>query len=226
MQRFGILANYKSSNLGKDNKNKIVIAAGFGLAALVLASTGDKKSTPPKVYAPKITGGSVEFIKKMYPVALAAQKQYPKIPWQLFLTFSGLESGFGKSAPEWNFFGTKPGKAWKGKTQLLTTTEVLPKKTGYNFPEVISVTPSTKYPGKYTWKVKDRFRAYNSPLEAFLDFGAFISKGCYAKAANLPYINQKLQQIKDCGYATDPGYVAKQLKMVSLVQETVNKLLK
>lgn len=226
MQRFGILANYKSSKLGKDNKNKIVIAAGLGLAAIILASSDSKKTSPPKTYAPKITGGAVEFITKMYPVALAAQKVYPKVPWQLFLTFSGLESGFGKHAPEWNFFGTKPGKAWKGKTQLLTTTEILPKKTGYNFPQVISVTDSTKYPGKYTWKVKDKFRAYNSPLEAFLDFGAFISKGCYAKAANLPYINQKLQQIKDCGYATDPGYVAKQMKLVTLVQDVVNKYVK
>lgn len=212
--------------MAETNNNKLLIAAGLGLAAFVLASSGDKKSAPPKVYAPKITGGSVEFVTKMYPVALAAQKVYPKIPWQLFLTFSGLESGFGKHAPEWNFFGTKPGKGYKGKTQLLQTTEILPKNTGYNFPQVISVTPSTKYPGKYTWKVKDNFRAFNTPLEAFLDFGAFISKGCYAKAANLPYINQKLQQIKDCGYATDPGYVAKQLKMVELVQEVVKKVIK
>lgn len=208
----------------QNNSGIILAAAGLGLAAVFLA--GDKKKSPgqaPPKYVPKITGGSVEFITKMYPVALAAQKVYPKIPWILFLTFSGLESGFGKHAPGWNFFGTKPGKAWKGKTQLLTTTEVLPKNTGYKFPEVISVTPSTKYPGKYTWKVKDNFRAYDTPLQAFLDFGAFISRGCYLKAADLPYINQKLQAIKDCGYATDPGYVAKQMKLVQLVQDVVKK---
>lgn len=206
----------------KGSNNIILLAAaGLGLAAVVMSS---KKNTAPPKYVPKFTsGGSVEFIAKMYPVALAAQKVYPKIPWQLFLTFSGLESGFGKHAPQWNFFGTKPGKSWKGKTQLLQTTEILPKKSGYSFPQVISVQDSTKYPGKYTWIVKDNFRAYDTPLQAFLDFGAFISKGCYQKAADLPYINQKLQAIKNCGYATDPGYVAKQMKLVELVQDVVKK---
>ena len=214
--------------MAKENNTIIFAAGAITLAAIVLGSSSNGKPSPGATYQPKfvMSGSAIEFITKMYPVALAAQKVYPKIPWQLFLTFSGLESGFGKHAPEWNFFGTKPGKAWQGKTQLLTTHEILPTKSGYNFPEVISITDSTKYPGKYDWKVKDKFRAYNSPLEAFLDFGAFISRGCYKSAADVPYISQKLQILKNCGYATDPGYVAKQLKLVELVQEVVTKYIK
>ena len=199
-----------------------MVIAAIGLVAAFALLSSDKK-TVSKPFTPKISGGAVEFIVKMYPFALAASRLFPGVPWQLFLTFSGLESGFGKHAPEWNFFGTKPGKNYKGKTQLLTTHEILPKKTGYNFPVVISVTDSVAHPGKYDWKVKDNFRAYASPLDAFKDFGAFVSKGCYKKALTLPTINEKIASIKNCGYATDPNYIAKQLKLVALVEQTVKK---
>lgn len=210
--------------MAKNDNNGLLLAAGGLTLAVIFLSQSDKSN--PKVTVPLTKGGAVEFIVNNYPMALAAQKKYPHVPWQLFLADAGLESGFGKHAPEFNFYGTKPGKAWTGKKQLLTTHEILPKKTGYNFPEVISVTDSVKYPGKYDWKVKDYFRAYNSPLEAFLDYGAFITHGCYKNATDAPTIAQKIQKIKDCGYATDPGYVAKFLKLVELVELTVHKFVK
>ena len=200
------------------------MAAGLGLAVLVLSQSDTSKKPPTPKYTPTFaSGSSLDFIKKMYPVALTAQKLYPKIPWQLFLSFSGLESGFGKHAPQYNFFGTKPGKGYTGQTQLLQTTEILPKATGYKFPAVIKIEPYKD--GKYKWTVKDHFRAYSSPLEAYRDFGAFVSKGCYKKAENVPGVIQKLQQIKDCGYATDPGYVEKQKKLIALIEETVHRFL-
>lgn len=210
--------------MAKDNSNLLIAAGALTLAAIVLGGSETNSSTITPV---QLTPGSpVEFVVKNYPMALAAQKQFPNIPWQLFLAHAGLESGFGKHAPENNFYGTKPGKLWKGKTQLLTTHEILPKRSGYKFPEVISVIDSTKYPGKFDWKVKDYFRAYNSPLEAFLDYGHFISSGCYKNATASGTIAQKIQKIKDCGYATDPGYVQKLLKLIDLVELTVKKFAK
>ena len=221
--------------MAKNNNTILFGAAGLGLAALLLLG---KKTPPPTPAAVKsFTGSPTDFIKQMYPYALAAKKVYPKVPYQLILAFSGLESGWGKAAPGFNFFGTKPGPAWKGEKQLITTTEILPKKSGYNFPKVISVTDSTKYPGKYTWKVQDYFRKYPTPLDAFLDFCKFITSGRYAKAflnsdiksiiAGIdimpldPEDGDGINGIWKAGYATDPGYVDKIMKLVDVINKVI-----
>lgn len=208
------------------NDNTFLIAAGVTLAAIVLGSS-NSNTAPGAAFVPKsVSTGPIKFITSHYPTALQAQKFFPKVPWQLFLTFSGLESEFGKHAPQWNFFGTKPGLNYKGKKQLLTTHEIFNTKSGHSFPEIISITDSVTHPGKYDWKVKDYFRAFDTPLEAFKDFGSFVSHGCYAHALDLPTINEKLAGIKKCGYATDPDYVNKQMKLVKLVEETVRRYVK
>ncbi len=214
--------------MSKSDNGTFILAAGVSLAVIALASSKQNAGTqtPAPYKPPIIKGGPVEFIKTYYPVALAAQKLYPQVPWQLFLAFSGLESAWGKAAPRYNFYGMKPGKAWKGEKQLITTHEILPRKTGYNFPEVISVIDSTKYPGKYDWKVKDYFRAFNTPLEAFKSFGDFITHNCYGKAITAATIHDKVQKIKDCGYATDPGYVKKIDNLVVLVEQAVKQFVK
>lgn len=206
--------------MAKSDNTLIYGAAGLTLAALLFSARGTK-APPPGPASKAFTGSPTDFIKKMYPYAIQAQKVYPKVPYQLILAFAGLESGWGKAAPGFNFFGTKPGPYWKGEKQIFDTTEVLPKKSGYNFPKVYSVTDSTKYPGKYTWKVQDYFRKYPSPLDAFLDFCKFITSGRYSDDYKIPTIKAIVTEIWKDGYATDPGYVNKILKLVDVINKVV-----
>lgn len=207
--------------MGKsDNTGLLLLAGGLTLAFVLSNSSNDKMKDSAPI---KLTGKPVDFITKMLPYALAAQKKYPQVPWELILAFSGLESGWGKSAPQYNFFGMKPGKAWTGKTQQFDTTEYLPKATGYNFPKVYSVTPSGN---KYKWKVRDTFRAFDNPLDAFIDFCKFITGGRYKNAWGSKNIRDIVTNIWKAGYATDPNYVDKIMKLVASIQEVAQKFVK
>ncbi len=211
-------------------KSSTGLLIGAGAAALALIALSSSESAPKaqetvKETALKVSGKPVDFIIANLPYARAANKVYPQIPVEVFLSFSGLESGWGKNAPKFNFFGTKPGKGYTGMKQLFKTSEILPKAAGYNFPKVYSI---TKRPdGKYRWVVDDYFRAFNSPLEAYLDFGKFVTSGRYKKAFgtvySVPEIVAKIRKVWEAGYATDPGYVGKHEKIVTLIKEVINK---
>lgn len=210
------------------NSNTGLLFGAAAIAAALIVFSKDESKPLPKTNTLKPSKTPVEFIINNLPFAIEANKKYPQIPIEIFLSFSGLESGFGKHAPRFNFFGTKPGKNYKGKVQLLKTTEFLPKGTGYNFPKVYEV---KKLPsGKYHWKVDDYFRAYDSPLDAYLDFGHFITSGRYKKALgsiySVPEIVEKIRKIWAAGYATDPNYVSKQQKMVILIKDVIKKYAK
>lgn len=203
--------------MGKKAGNGLFIVAGAGLLFWLLSDSG-KNEAPAKPV--KLTGGPTDFILAMAPYARQAVKQFPQVPIELMLAFSGLESGWGKSAPEYNFFGTKPGKAWTGKVQQFDTTEYLPKATGFNFPKVYSVTPSGN---QFKWKVRDTFRAYASPLDAYIDFCKFITGGRYKGAYTSKNIRDVVTAIWKAGYATDPGYPDKIMKLVGVIQQVLNK---
>lgn len=114
--------------------------------------------------------------------AQAAQKA-TGIPASVTLAQAGLESAYGIDVFQFNFFGIKADASWKGKTQLLRTTEVLPfadipsltAHYGKNpFPEVISIEPIQDRQGWYLWKVRDNFRAYDSAEDGFTDHANFF----------------------------------------------------
>lgn len=230
--------------MGKDN-NALLIGGGIALIAILAA--GSSKTSSSSVPSPTSSkdirlpfdGKLTTYVRLGYPYALEAHKQYPKIPVNLILTQSGLESGFGKAAPGNNFLGIKAGKSWKGDRQLLRTTEVLPKGSGYSFPEVISI---TKLPsGKYRWVVRDWFRKYPTPLGCYLDYCKLLYTPRYAKALAkspdlnamiagidwLEYveeINPSMAGIKEAGYATDPNYVPKVQKLALLVNDALRNV--
>ncbi len=201
----------------KDNSLIILIGAGLGLA---LFAMGDKKQTiPTTAQSAGFTGGATDFITKTYLAAKEAEK-ITGVPAMVALLFAGLESGFGKHAPANNFFGIKTGSQWTGKKQLLTTTEILPKPTGYKFPAVISVVPQK---GKYKWTVKDNFRAYDTLQEAFIDYGKFVKGGRYKNAFNNTEPLKIVEAIYKSGYATDPTYMVKMTKLYSQLQSIVTQ---
>lgn len=212
--------------MSKKTTSGIIVAAAIATATIVMTNSDTTKVAPATInYKPKFTGNPVDFIKNAYPFAVMANRQFPKVPARLILVFAALESGFGKHAPGYNFFGTKPGKSWKGKTQLLKTTEILPKATGYKFPKVYSITPvQVNGVTKYRWVVDDTFMAFDSPLEAFLNFCAFITSGRYADNYKSDGVIEIIKEIKKDGYATDPNYVEKMQKLLTTIDKAIAEL--
>lgn len=208
------------------NTNNILFAGGATLAAIVLFSSVKGNKVPPDATLPipSYTRGIYDgkpstFIKFNYPFALQAQRLYKQVPVQLILAQSGLESNWGKAAPGNNFFGVKAGKNWKGEKQLLKTTEILPRNSGYSFPEVISVTQLPS--GKFRWVVRDYFRKYDSPLGGYLDYCKLITSGRYADNYKKGDVYSIIDEIKKDGYATDPNYTVKLKKLADLVSNQI-----
>ncbi|WP_322545090.1 glucosaminidase domain-containing protein [Elizabethkingia miricola] len=124
------------------------------------------------------------------------------------LAQAALESGWGGKVPGNMFFGVKASAATpENKKQLITTTEILSSPNA-KFPVIISVTKRTD--GKYTYKVKDWFRKYESPEESFTDHANFFLKNPrYSKALLVksdPY--KFIDAIAAAGYATAPNYAS------------------
>ncbi len=87
-----------------------------------------------------------EFVNEVYQAALEAGLTEPAA--RVTASQAALESDYGKRAPDFNYFGIKAGKSWDGQTNKLTTHEVLNGKRV---------------------KIKDDFRAYDSPAQAISD---------------------------------------------------------
>jgi len=143
------------------------------------------------------------FFKQYYHSAVQCERD-TQMPALATLAQAAMESGWGEKIPGNMFFGIKAGASWTGKRQLLTTREVLNKKDA-KFPEIISI---TKRPdGKYDYRVKDWFRAYDTAAESFIDHGIFImSQPRYKAAIGIHDPKQFADIVAKAGYATDPNY--------------------
>lgn len=213
--------------MGKKHTNIILPITG-ALAAVALLSMGKKvvshidTNSTGNYIRPLYDGKPSTFVRLSYPYAAQANKVFTQVPIILMLTQGGLESEFGKAAPGNNFWGIKAGKNYPGETQLLKTTEILSKGSGYSFPQVISI---TKMPsGKYHWVIRDYFRKYESPYLAFLDYAKLMTSGRYKSAFNSRDINTIIDRIAAAGYATDPKYASKLKNIASLIQKQINTL--
>lgn len=142
--------------------------------------------------------------------AARAEQARSMVPELVTLTQAALESGWGKHAPRFNFFGIKAKASAPPETrQLLRTKEVLPHPNYTNFPEIISI---TKRPdGKYLYVIRDWFRAFPDAAAAFKAHGDFLVDNprydpAFAFSAQ-PF--EFAQKVADAGYATDPEYAEK-----------------
>lgn len=156
------------------------------------------------------------FFKLYYHSAVKCEAD-TKVPALAILSQAALESAWGDKAPGNMFFGIKAGADWKGKRQLITTREVhLTKNVKY--PEVISIT--ARADGKYDYRVRDWFRAYDNAADSFVDHGKFLHESPrYAKAFQTTDPRKFVDLIAIAGYATDPGY-AKTLKdIISMLEK-------
>lgn len=158
-----------------------------------------------------------DFVRRYGPEARLGQ-QNSGVPWLVTLGQAALESGWGKKAPRFNFFGIK-AKATDPEPhrQLLQTREVLGHPNG-KFPRVISVTPRAD--GRYEYVVMDWFRAYASAEESFADHGNFLVRNSRYRPAfqhtNDPYAFARA--VAAAGYATDPSYAATLTSVMRLIE--------
>jgi flagellar protein FlgJ len=181
---------------------------GHPAAPVPDSDRGALKSQPPSPTllhrAAQLNRGSIQqnFVD-MHRQAAEAASRASGIPTKVILGQAALESGWGKheardanGTASFNLFGIKAGSKWKGPTVNAVTTEFV---------------------NGVAQKVVQKFRAYASYAEAFLDHAKIV--------ANSPRYNQVMQGANDAvrfaeemgrsGYATDPRYGEKLTRILS-----------
>ncbi len=161
------------------------------------------------IYSAKIhntaSSSAQSFTTQMQGHAQQAE-QMTGIPSSFILAQAAIESGWGKreitkadGSSSHNVFGIKAGSDWKGPVAEVTTTEYIdgePKK------------------------VLAKFRAYDSHAEAFQDYAAFLANNPRYKhvLANSQTAQDFAHGLQQAGYATDPAYASKLLKVIQRVE--------
>jgi len=156
---------------------------------------------------PSAYNGTVQqnFISRMLPHATQAS-QASGVPPQLMLGQAALESGWGKreinmadGSNSYNLFGIKANVNWNGKVAEVLTTE---------------------YKNGVAHKQVERFRAYSSYAEAFQDYAGLIGNNPrYAEVLQQGGdITGMAQAIQKAGYATDPKYAEKLVRVMGMMK--------
>lgn len=151
-----------------------------------------------------------DFVEKYYPFAKASEDS-TGLSAVATLTQAALETGWGEHSPGNMFFGIKADKSWTGKKQLLITFEYFKDdKQDYRFilPKEVLSKKYIESKKKWLYKVRDYFRAYDSPYECFIDRYQFFVKNTRYKDALIVKsdYNRFFEEIYEAGYATAPGY--------------------
>lgn len=158
-------------------------------------SENNRQQTAAKNNA-SLSGNVDQFVDELLEHALSFGKQ-TGIPAGYALAHAALESGWGKSVPKYadgkssfNLFGIKASRDWTGKVVEVNTTE---------------------YTNGVPTKVVDRFKAYDSYTDAFIDYARLLKQNDrYANViqhSRSPWEFAKHLQLS--GYATDPNYADK-----------------
>lgn len=143
------------------------------------------------------------------------------VPVLVMLAQAALESGWGKSAPSFNFFGVK-ATGWSGDKQLLTTTEygATEKPKAGLYPEFISSSYDAAS-GKWKYKVKTYFRAYASAEQSFEDYAALLNrvyKTAFKYSDPFDFAAEVAKK-----YATSPTYREKVWTVMNLIAPLINE---
>ena len=180
----------------------------------VATATGFRSTKPDHSPAPDIKSAVAElkeknvqpitsqeqFIKQLLPYAEQAAADLG-VDAKVLLSQAALETGWGKSvikhsdgSSSFNLFNIKANKSWQGKKARQTTLEF---DNGIGRKEMAA------------------FRAYSSYQDSFNDYVHFIKTnpryGNAIKMAGKP--EQYMQELQKAGYATDPNYAAKVMRI-------------
>ena len=141
-----------------------------------------------------------QFVKKLLPMARKVAETIGVDP-KLLVAQAALETGWGKfimhnqqGESSNNLFGIKSGAKWTGKSVNVNTLEV--------------------EKGVFV-KVKDDFRMYDNFEKSFSDYIDFLQKNPrYQSALDVVKdAKQFVQSLQQAGYATDPDYAKKILRI-------------
>jgi peptidoglycan hydrolase-like protein with peptidoglycan-binding domain len=141
-----------------------------------------------------------KFINSIKQGALKGYSQHRIMP-SLTMAQAILESAWGNSGLSQkanNLFGIKANPGWGGKRITMETTE---------------------WYGNKKQRVKAEFRAYDSFNESMEDHSRLLSYNRYKPVSQCKDYKSACQKIYECGYATDPEYPK---KLIRLIEE--NKL--
>jgi peptidoglycan hydrolase FlgJ len=170
--------------------------------AITPAASAPAKSSLPSAYSESV---QQDFVQRMQPHAAIASRE-TGLPAHQMIGQAALESGWGRriirmadGTDSHNLFGIKAGASWQGKVAEVKTTE---------------------YRNGVASKPTEKFRAYDSYADAFRDYANLLSGNeRYAEVmkqgGNAHGFAQALQ---DSGYATDPMYAEKLVKVIGRVQ--------
>ncbi len=141
-----------------------------------------------------------QFVSRMLPAAQRAS-QASGVPAQLIMAQAALESGWGRREirmedgnTSFNVFGIKADRSWKGPVAEAATTE---------------------YVNGVAQKTRATFRAYGSYEEAFTDYARFlVTNPRYANVLATENPAEAAHGLQRAGYATDPGYGGKLVRIM------------
>jgi flagellar protein FlgJ len=166
-----------------------------------LASAVTVKSSLPSAYNENF---QQDFVQRLLPHAEKVSRE-TGLPAHQMLGQAALESGWGRRAirmadgtDSHNLFGIKAGANWKGKVAEVKTTE---------------------YHNGVGSKPTEKFRAYDSYADAFRDYANLLSGNeRYADVLSQGGDARGFAQaLQDSGYATDPRYAEKLVKVIGKV---------
>ncbi len=153
-----------------------------------------------------------EFLATLYPHAEKAAKALGTEP-EVLLAQSALETGWGQKivrgnngAPSHNLFNIKADRRWDGDRANVSTLE---------FEQGIAV------------RQKADFRVYADFEHSFNDFVSFISDGERYQDAKKVAASPKqfIRALQEAGYATDPKYAEKVIKVMQSISEELKSML-
>jgi flagellum-specific peptidoglycan hydrolase FlgJ len=157
-----------------------------------------------------MTAYTFAFIQAVRGQAIRDMSQV-KILASLTIAQAILESGWGRSGltnAANNLYGIKAGSSWKGDTINLPTSEC--------------------YNGKYV-EVIAKFRKYGSWAESIADHTKLLLNDRYKPLIGVTDYKTACKIIRECGYATDPDYTNKLIKIIETYklyevdQEVINE---
>lgn len=125
-------------------------------------------------------------------VLLAAMEANSEIPYDILITIAALETGWGKRVIDKNLFNIK------GKGAQVQTTE---------------------YTGNKPYKIVDNFRVYDTFSDSVADFIDLVKRKYPRAYENRHNPSKFFEELQHGGYATDPNYSQKLLKVFATVQK-------
>lgn len=165
-----------------------------------------------------------QFVEKYYPYAAECEKN-TGLPLEISLCQGALETGWSGSTPGNMFFGEKAPIGWKGKKQLIRTTEIMKDgNQSHRFPKVWSIDPRPD--GKYLYVVDDWFKAFDTITESFESHARLITgNNRYMPVlAAKPNINKMFDELQRCGYATATNYADTLKSIYSTIKPLIEKI--